>query len=316
MVRFLWLTFSFGIAISVHIAYVLVVKVSSTRLLTFVRSGAIAAVVAIGFWTFILMIFEEQFIYFPSPHDEREYRGARELVRAQDYWFVAEDGVKLHGWFVPAHDPVGTLVISHGNAGNISHRGELLRRLQQAGFNSFIYDYRGYGKSEGKPHEDGVYRDGRAAFDLAASIGGVDDLPIILFGTSLGGAVAVDVALHRRASGLIVEATFPSARAVAKVLYPFLPVQFLMRSEFSSIEKIRKITIPLLVIHGERDEIIPLELGRELYEAANQPKTLYSIPEAGHNDTFLAGGEAYLKRIRDFASTLKLQSVLSGGKKK
>ncbi len=265
----------------------------------------IALVVAIGFWSIVLMIFEESFIYFPYPYKENEYLPAQQAIRANDHWFTTEDGVKLHAWFVPSQHPIATLVMSHGNAGNISHRHELLRRLQHAGLNTFIYDYRGYGLSEGKPNEDGVYKDGRAAFDAAVRIQGVDSLPIILFGTSLGGAVAVDVALHRRADGLILEATFTSAKDMARAVYPFLPVQFFIRSEFNSIEKIQKIHLPLLVMHGERDAIVPKSLGKQLYFAANNPKAFHEIPGADHNDTFIVGGDLYLEWIRNYAQSLR-----------
>lgn len=275
------------------------------RTLRVLRSAVIALVVAVGFWTIILMIFEEDFIYFPSPYDEQEYRSARELLHATDQRFTAEDGTELHGWFVPAQEPIATLVMSHGNAGNISHRVELLRRLQRVGLQTFIYDYRGYGLSRGRPSEEGIYADGRAAFDAARAIAGVDSLPIILFGTSLGGPVAVDVALHRPADGLILEATFPSAKAMARELYPFLPVQFLLRSDFSSISKIGRVHIPVLFLHGTDDEIVPIQLGKQLFEAANEPKVFYEIPGAHHNDTFLVGGAPYLERIRDFALSLK-----------
>lgn len=280
-------------------------KRNGLRIKRFIRSVLIALVVAIAFWTIILMIFEESFIYFPYPYKEDDYLPAKQSLRADDHWFTTEDGVKLHAWFVPSQLPIATLVMSHGNAGNISHRYELLRRLQHAGFNTFIYDYRGYGLSEGKPNEEGVYRDGRAAFDAAVKIQGVDSLPIILFGTSLGGAVAIDVALHRPAAGLIVEATFTSAKDMARVLYPFLPAQFFIRSEFNSVEKIKEIHLPLLVMHGEHDNIIPNGLGKQLYFAANNPKAFYEIPGADHNNTFLVGGEKYLEWITNYTLSLR-----------
>lgn len=279
------------------------------RLGRFVLSVLIAAVVAVAFWTVILMIFEEQFIYFPFPYDEEDYKPAQRLLKAQDIWFHADDGVKLHAWFVPADRPIATLVMSHGNAGNLAHRYELLKRLQSVGLSTFIYDYRGYGLSNGSPNEEGVYKDGVAAFDAALKVAGVDSLPVILFGTSLGGAVAVDVATQRQADGLILEATFTSARDMAETLYPFLPVKYLLRTGFNSVEKIKAIHIPLLSIHGERDSIVPKRLGFALYLAANHPKAFYEIPGADHNDTFLVGGQTYLEYIRNFAQSLSKKAV-------
>jgi len=184
-------------------------------------------------------------------------------------------------------------------------RAGIIKALRDAGFNVLMFDYRGYGRSEGSPTEDGVYRDGRAAFDYLSQRTDVDSSSIILFGTSLGGAVAVDVATHRPAAGLILEATFSNAKDVARIAYPFLPAQFILRSEFNSEEKIRSIRIPTLIIHGGEDNIIPVALGRKLYDAANEPKSFYLIPGADHNDTFWVGSEEYLQTIRSFARSLK-----------
>lgn len=271
------------------------------RTLRFLRSVIVAAVVAILIWTIILMIFEEKFIFFPSKYPSGLYGASRDGENIEDCWFTAEDHVNLHGWFLKSNKALATLVMAHGNAGNLSHRLEILRSLNDAGFNVFMFDYRGYGRSEGSPTEEGVYRDGRAAFDYVVGRQDVDSSRVILFGTSLGGAVAVDVALRRPASALILESTFTSAKDVARAVYPFLPVSLVMRSEYNSAEKIQRLSIPLLSMHGENDEIIPLHLGRKLFGAANEPKEFYLISGAGHNDTFFVGGSEYLERIRRFA---------------
>jgi fermentation-respiration switch protein FrsA (DUF1100 family) len=164
-----------------------------------------------------------------------------------------------------------------------------------------MYDYRGYGRSEGSPDEAGVYSDGRAAFDYALHLPGVNPKRIILWGTSLGGAVAIDVALHRPAAGLILESTFSSAKDVARLAYPYLPVQFTLRSKFNSIDKIGKVGIPILQMHGNRDGIIPFELGKKLFEAAGEPKEFYVIEGADHNDTYIVGGQPYLEKVKMFA---------------
>ena len=255
------------------------------------------------------MIFEERFIFFPTVYPRGNYQDAGTIPKLEDCWFTSEDGVKLHGWFAPADTPIATLVMSHGNAGNISHRVPIIYALRDLGFNVFMFDYRGYGRSEGSPNEQGVYRDGRAAFDFISRRADVDSSSIILFGTSLGGAVAVEVALHRPAAGLVLESTFSSARDVARVAYPFLPVQFVLRTKFDSFEKIRSIHLPLLSSHGDRDSIIPISLGRKLYDAANQPKRFYLVKGADHNDIFWIGGKAYLEQIRDFALRLKQPST-------
>lgn len=262
---------------------------------------AIAGLAAIAFWTLIVMIFEERFIFFPTKFPDGNYEDAHFVPNMVDCWIPTEDGITIHGWFAPADSAFATLIISHGNAGNISHRIPLIRRLQQAGFNVLMYDYRGYGRSQGSPYEGGVYNDGRAAFDYALTLPGADPARIILWGTSLGGAVAVDVATYRKAAGLILESTFSSARDVAQTIYPFLPMRFILRSQFNSAEKIRGVHIPLLFIHGTMDGIIPIGLGKKLFQAAHEPKEFYEIPNADHNDTFFVGGEPYVQRIADFA---------------
>lgn len=277
------------------------VKVGLHHILRFAKQVLLAVIVAILFWTILLMIFEERFIFFPSPYPDGYYEDARTLPGLEDCRFETEDSVKLHGWFARADTPIATLVMSHGNAGNISHRLPVIKALRDLGFNVFMFDYRGYGRSEGSPNEEGVYRDGRAAFDYVARRTDVDSTSIILFGTSLGGAVAVDVATHRPAAGLILESTFSSAKDVARVAYPFLPAQFVLRTKFSSDEKIRTIRIPSLFLHGDRDSIIPISLGRRLFEAANEPKKFYVVSSADHNDIFWVGGSAYLQQIRVFA---------------
>ena len=270
--------------------------------LRLLRSLVIAGVAALLIWTVVLMMFEEKFIYFPQKYPQGLYDQARSIPGLRDCWIKTEDSVRIHGWFAPADSARATLVIALGNAGNISHRYPLLRSLQRHGFNVLMFDYRGYGRSDGSPSEDGIYKDGRAALDYALTLPEVRPDCVILWGTSLGGAVAVDVATKRRVAGLILESTFTSAKDVARLVYPFLPVQFFMRTKLNSVEKIKTITIPVLVIHGSLDTIIPVGLGRKLFNAANEPKDFYEIPAADHNDTFFVGGDEYMSRIQKFAS--------------
>lgn len=275
------------------------------RLFKWLRMILVAAVTALLFWTIAAMLFEEKFIYFPQKYPSGPYDQAKAIPNLRDCWIVASDGVKIHGWFAPAESAKATLLISHGNAGNISHRYLILRSLQRRGYNVLMYDYRGYGRSEGSPSEEGLYEDGRAAFDYTLSLPGVDSASVFLWGTSLGGAVAVDVATRRRAAGLILESTFTSAKDVARVAYPFLPVHFTLRTRLNSVAKIQTLHLPVLVIHGSRDDIIPIGLGRRLFQAANEPKEFYEIPAADHNDTFFVGGEEYFDRIDRFISSAR-----------
>lgn len=274
------------------------------RGLRWLQMIGIAVAAALIFWTIALMLFEDKFIYFPEKYPRGAYDQAGSIPNLRDCWITAEDGVKLHGWFAAAESAKATLVLSHGNGGNISYRYLVMRSLVHHKFNVLMYDYRGYGRSEGTPSEEGIYKDGRAVFDYAATLPEVNPNRVILWGTSLGGAVAIDVATHRAAAGLILESTFSSGKDVARMLYPFLPVGLFMRSKFNSIDKITTLHLPLLVMHGSHDEILPIGLGRRLFAAANYPKEFYEIPGAGHNDTFFVGGEEYFDRIDRFASTI------------
>jgi fermentation-respiration switch protein FrsA (DUF1100 family) len=274
------------------------------RGIRFLRSLVIAAAAALLIWTIILMLFEEKFIYFPQKYPQGVYDQARSIPNLRDCWIRTEDGVTIHAWFAPAESAKATFVISHGNAGNISHRYLILRSLQRRGFNVLMYDYRGYGRSEGSPTEEGIYKDGLAAYDFALTLPEVKSEQMFLWGTSLGGAVAIEVATHRQPAGLILEATFTSAGDVARIVYPFLPVSFFMHTKLNSLEKIRTLTLPILGIHGALDSIVPVGLGRKLFNAANEPKEFYEIPTADHNDTFFVGGEVYFSRISRFVSSV------------
>lgn len=214
----------------------------------------------------------------------------------EDARFAAEDGVRLHGWFVPAPAAPATLLWFHGNAGNIGHRLENIYLLHHhLGTHVFIFDYRGYGVSGGRPTEEGLYRDARAALAHLRRHPRVRPDRIIFFGRSLGAAVAVELATRERPHGLILESPFLSLRAMGKALFPFLPVNLLVGNRYDSLSRIREIRAPLLILHGDRDEVVPFGQGRALFEAANEPKAFVRLPGAGHNDTYLLGGSAYLE---------------------
>ncbi|MEK6651022.1 MAG: alpha/beta hydrolase [Bacteroidota bacterium] len=267
----------------------------------FLRKALIALAVALGFWTLVLMLFEDRFIYFPRPFPEGPYGDAQFIPHLEEFTLLTEDGVRLHAWYAPADTPIAVVLISHGNGGNLSYGIEHMRRLQLAGLSVFAYDYRGYGKSEGTPSEEGVVLDAVAAYDHLTGPLGVSAQKVILWGTSLGGAVTVQLASRRPSAGLILESTFTSARDVAARVYPFLPVRWFMRASFDAAGTLRTLPCPSLHIHGEQDEIIDLDLGKALYDAAPGPKEWYVIPGCGHNDTYLLGGAEYVGRAVDFA---------------
>jgi len=208
----------------------------------------------------------------------------------------------LHGWLYKDDDPIATLLWCHGNAGNISHRLDNLAKLTDLPVNVFIFDYRGYGKSSGSPDEEGVYRDAEAAYDYLVKRDDIDPNRIVLFGRSLGGAVAVDLATKRDCAALILESTFTSAKDMARNAFAGLPLDFVIKSKFNSRRKISRLNLPILFLHGTSDDIVPFRLGRDLFQAANEPKEFVEIPGAGHNDTYIIGGPTYFRQIGDFVS--------------
>ena len=207
--------------------------------------------------------------------------------------------MRLHGWWVPqAGAPVWLWF--HGNAGNISHRLENIKLLHDlAGVQVFIFDYREYGKSQGKISREGSFKDAAAAYRYVAETLKTPAAEIVLFGRSLGSALATDLAVRVPCRSLIIESAFTNSSDMAKMLAPFL-FDWRPRVPYDNLGKIDKITVPVLIIHGSDDEIIPADMGRRVFAAARDPKDLYIIPGAHHNDTYLVGGRTYFERLRAF----------------
>ena len=249
-----------------------------------------------------LGLIERHFIYFP----DRDLVGSPADIGLpfDEVSFSASDGVQLHGWFVPGKSDV-TWLWFHGNAGNISHRLHNLRLLHdRLGVNIFLFDYRGYGRSQGKPSEQGTYRDAEAALAYLRSRPDVDNGKIVYFGRSLGAGVAVELARRDSPHALILESPVPSIPRMARLTFPYLPLGLLLSTRYDSLAKIGAIETPLLLLHGDKDDIIPINEGRRLFDAASEPKTFYTIQGAGHNDTYSVGGEEYLAALSDFLERL------------
>jgi fermentation-respiration switch protein FrsA (DUF1100 family) len=239
-----------------------------------------------------------RFIYYPDP--DWIATPDRLGLEADQVQLAPEPGVELHAWFFRHPAPLATLLFCHGNAGNVSHRLENVYHLSRTGFQVLLFDYRGYGHSTGQPSEEGLYRDGMAAWEYLVARSDTAEAPRLIFGRSLGGAVAVELATRVKANGLILESTFTSIRTLARLIFPLplpeLPVKY------DSLAKIGRISMPLLAIHGDQDELIPFADGQALFEAAPQPKAWFPIPGAGHNDTYWIGGQAYFQRLATFAA--------------
>jgi fermentation-respiration switch protein FrsA (DUF1100 family) len=204
----------------------------------------------------------------------------------EDVYFKTADGLTLNAWFLKNPKATSTLIFAHGNAGNISDRLLKVRFFYNLGLNVFIFDYRGYGNSEGKPTENGIYLDAQAAYDYLQSRGDLNMKNIVAYGASLGGVVAIDLATHRPIAALVVESTITSAPDMARKLYPFIP-SVLMSIKFNSLFKVKTITIPKLFMHSPQDTVVPFAMGQRLFAAAHEPKEFLQI-SGGHNDAQIA----------------------------
>ncbi len=222
-------------------------------------------------------------------------------LRYEDVLLDTEDGVRLHGWHIPHHGSKQTLLFFHGNAGNISHRGDTIEIFHRLGLNVFIFDYRGYGKSHGKPDEKGVYKDARAAWHYLVNEREGRPKDIILFGRSLGGAVATELAADVQPGGLILESTFSSARDVANAVFPVLSRLIFLRYDFDAAKHIKRVRSPVLVLHSPDDEVIPFHLGEKVFQGANEPKSFVKM-RGGHNSGVFMSQPGYGRALGAFVS--------------
>lgn len=242
--------------------------------------------------------FVESQIFFPDRHlmcTPADYG-----LPFEDVSFTAQDNVKLHGWFVPAEPSNAVMLFCHGNAGNISHRADNISRLNAIGVSVFIFDYRGYGKSEGSISEAGFYLDAEAAHRIANGYASQRQSKLVIFGRSLGGIAAVHLASQRPCAGTILESTFTHLGAMAREHFPVPGVHKMLKTRLNAIDKIGRVKVGTLFFHGDLDDIVPMSLGRELFDAANPPKEFVIIPGAGHNDTYLVGGDRYFAKFKAF----------------
>lgn len=230
-----------------------------------------------------LAALEDRLIYYPDPYPEGDWQPPGLAV--EDAWFNAADGTKLHGWFCPHPRPRAVVLLAHGNEGNVSLQADLLRLLHhRLGLAVMAFDYRGFGRSAGSPDEAGILQDARAARTWLAQRTGLAERDVVLMGRSLGGSVAIDLAAASGARGLIVESSFTTLPDVAAAKVRWLPVRRLMRTELDSLSKIASYRGPLLLSHGDADELVPFQQGEQLFAAAAGPKRFVRIPGGHHND--------------------------------
>jgi hypothetical protein len=261
----------------------------------------------------MLFGFERYLIYVPERRLEATPQS--EGLPYEDVRFPAGDGVMLHGWLIPAPGAAITLLWCHGNAGNISHRVDNAKHLHRLlKINVFLFDYRGYGESAGSLRdlsEEATYSDAEGALAFLAARPDLAKTRLVYFGRSLGAAVAVEMARRRPPAGLILESPFTSISDMARVVLPFLPIGGLLTTRYDSLGKIGEIRVPLLILHGDRDDVVPFAQGRRLFEAANAPKTFYAIRGARHNDTYIVGGDDYFRAWAEFFGTVGAERVIT-----
>lgn len=250
-------------------------------------------------------MFEDLFVFQPTTWEDRNWAQLSGLP-LEEVWIPVDDIVTVFGWFIDAGPARPVLLWCHGNAGNVSHRLENIRQLYQRGISVMIFDYRGYGRSTGEPSEAGFYQDALASYDYLIQQRRISPERLIIFGRSLGSGVAGEVAIRRPSAGLIVEGSFPSIQAMSDHHYFGLPARWFMDVDFNLAKKVRALHVPLLVIHGGQDSIVPMALGRQVFEAAPEPKRWYLVSGADHNDVPFVGGELYFRAIDTF-----LQEVLT-----
>ncbi len=248
----------------------------------------------------LIYLFQTGFVYFPAkeivstPH---ELGLAYEAVTLH-----TEDGVELSSWFIAVENPRATVIICHGNAGNVSNRMNLIRMFHSLSLNVLIFDYRGFGASSGKPSEVGTYRDAEAAWRYVVDDRNVKPEDIVVYGESLGGAIAARLAMQHKPGGLVLQSTFTSMPELACRLYRFFPVRLLCRFSYNTAEYLSGVDCPTLVIHSRNDEIVPYSQGWDLYVLAREPKEFLEI-EGGHNDGLLISEEKFIGGINGFLQT-------------
>ncbi len=253
---------------------------------------AVAPLVGYCGFGLILYLRQSRFVYWPK-------RGTWPTpnkigLEFEDVVFRTSDGLLLNGWYVPAGGPGFTVLFCHGNGGNIAHRLDSISLFHDLGLSCFIFDYRGYGDSEGKPTEKGTYLDAEAAYRWLTEQKGVPPNDIVILGRSLGGSVATYLAGRVKARALVAESTFTSYVDMAKIYFPYMPVRWFARFGYNTGDYIKKIDCPVMLIHSRDDEVVPFKFGLELYWAANEPKEFVAI-SGSHNDGFLVSGDLYRK---------------------
>lgn len=251
----------------------------------------------------LFILLEQKSLYHPT---EKIPETPKDLgIGFEDVNLKTADGQLLNGWFIPAKDAKVTILYCHGNAGNIYHRLHKVKFFHEMGTNFFIFDYRGYGKSTGKPTEKGLYKDAQAAYDYLVSRNDVTKNKIVVYGKSLGGPIAADLCVNRQARALILEGSFASVALRAQQLYPFLPMKLLITQKYDTMAKVRSLRIPKLIAHGKQDDVISFHHGEILFSSAAEPKQ-FLLFNGSHNDDVYVISASYKAELERFLMANKI----------
>ena len=257
----------------------------------------IGAYAALSFYVYYI---QADLLYFPNTPGRKLVATPENIgLHYQNVEFVTDDKISLHGWFIPNKTAKATVLFFHGNAGNISHRLDSIEIFHRLGLNVFIFDYRGYGQSEGKVSEKGTYQDAEAAWNYLLNRQGISEKQIIIFGRSLGASIASWLASKHRPAALIIESGFTSVASMGQRIYPFLPVRWLTHFKYDTKKYVKNISCPVMIAHSRDDEIIPYAEGREIFQATPEPKHFLEM-RGGHNDGFIVSGSTYIEGLRVF----------------
>jgi fermentation-respiration switch protein FrsA (DUF1100 family) len=253
----------------------------------------LCTVIFVAVFTFT-QVLRRTSMFFPSAYPAGDWNASALTPVPVNKAFVTDDGLKLHGWLFRASGPNRPLVIwCHGNGGNITDRADVAARLTRRGLSVLLFDWRGYGRSEGKPSENGLYHDAEAAYNFATKSLGVSPGDIVMYGESLGGPYAARVASQRKVRCVIIENSFPSLAAMGNAIYGPVPIGWFAPFAMTTLRWLNDAHVPVLVMHGRRDNVIPFRLGLQLYDGLRVPKEMLVSAKAGHDEIAEVEGERY-----------------------
>lgn len=273
----------------------------SNRFTSYFLKLLAALAIVYGMLIGAMVIFQDSLVFVPGPGDDTMPQDVG--LEGDEVWFETEDGIELHGWFIPVEEAEYAVLFSHGNAGNLQRRSALVRMLSEAGASVFIYDYRGYGHSEGSPSEGGLYKDLEAAIQYLLMYG-YKEGQIVLYGRSLGGSVAAYGATQIQAAGLILDSAFTDLETMVRDVYPFVPPS-LAKYDFPTIQYLDQMnSMPVLIFHSPEDNLVQFHHGEKLYDKSPSPKTFVEL-RGGHNNNYRISEDLFAESLRYFLQGLE-----------